>query len=114
MTVSDWLDGSIKFYLHYIGGVNNQSGRSYSSVGRAGVPCIEAVSPLQRSQVRLPPVTHLLRVIPSLSAPFPVISSAVSITIKAKSPKNNLKKRGEDTVLEVGLCLFLLKVLCGA
>ena len=72
---------------------SNRPGRSYSSVGRAGVPCIEAVGPLQRSQVRLPPVTHLLHVIPYLSALFPVVSSAVPIKLKAKAQKIFFKKK---------------------
>ena len=71
----------------------SKNGCSYSSVGRAGVPCIEAVGPLQRSQVRIPPVAHLLRVIPSLSAPFPVVSSAVPIKLKAKAQKIIFKKK---------------------
>ena len=62
-------------------------GRSYSSVGRAGVSCC------QRLQVQLLPVTHLLHVIPSLSAPFPVISSAVPVKLKAKAQKIIFKKK---------------------
>ena len=69
-------------------------GSLLSSVGRAGVPCTEALSSLQMPQVWAPALDLLLHVTPPLSHPvschiiFPVLSIKKQILKKNKNKKN--------------------------
>ena len=56
----------------------------FSSLGRAGIPCAEAGTPLQRTEVRVRAWGPLWHVTLPLPQPVPVMSSAVLSIKKAK------------------------------
>ena len=74
-------------------------GTPFTSVGRAGIPCTEALSSLQRSRVRVPAWGPLLRVAPPLSHP-------VSCRIFSCSINNN-EKKGHILMYTI-LCICLV------
>ena len=67
-------------------------GALFSSVGRASIPCTEALFSLQRPWVRVPTWGPLLRVTPPLSTSF-LSCLQLFYQLKAKRPKKKKKKK---------------------